>query len=67
MPCTPITNLLRGTHWIRETRCDGDREDVENKVGNTQHLASDPDVWKLSDEDVDDGTGFNVVDKVENK
>jgi hypothetical protein len=40
---------------------------VENKVVNTQHLASDPDVWKLSNEDVDDGTESNVVDKVEKK
>jgi hypothetical protein len=60
-------NLLRGTHWIKETRCDGDREDVENKVGNTQRLASDPDVWKLSDENVDHGTESNIVDKAEKK
>jgi len=67
MPCTPITNLLRGTHWIRETRCDGDRGDVENKVGNTQRLASEPDVWRPGDEDIGDGIESNVGDKVEKK
>jgi hypothetical protein len=61
------SNLLRWYPLIRETRCDGDREAVKNKVGNTQHLASDPDVWKLSDGDIDDGTESNTVDKVEKK
>jgi hypothetical protein len=40
---------------------------MENKVGKTQRLASDPDVWRPGDEDVDDGTESNVVDKVEKK
>jgi hypothetical protein len=40
---------------------------VENKVVNTQHLASDPDVWRLSGEDVDGGTESNAVGKVETR
>jgi hypothetical protein len=40
---------------------------VENKIGNTQGLASDPDGWKLSDGDVDDGTESNAVDKIEKR